>query len=508
MLEVLARRHYREYALHDLRSIEGGVDGADRPRVVADYSLDERPTRLVSTIGTYAELSDPRGALASAIGPDVAAPRGGARRRGRPLPALARRARGRRRDQSRARSARGGAAVRPRRTTAVRRRVRRSGPSGGLLRVPSRRRRRCGRGHPDPWRAPDGRSPAQPLAAPGVRRHPHRGTRGRAAVRVRGAGEPCRPAARGPGPGPPAGGRPRRARPGERSPARRTCGGELPGGDPSHPRRPRCCGQQARHEPRVGPRLAGRRDRQRRPGRARQQDPPAHRRCRDRGGARAGARPRRRRDPGAGVRAVRRPARSRCGDLGRGCADRGAQAARRLRGQGPPRPAARAGLPVRAGADALRPGWLPRRARPRRHGRAGAGRATTRAEHRRHHRGRRHHADATPSRGCHPRGALRRPDEVAGLGRGGGVPADHRGLRPGSSGCTCRSSGSRCPRAPGSRWTPAPRTWTGSPRPCAGSWSSPRTAARSTSSWPASTWVRSPTGTPRPRCSCTPRASS
>ena len=28
MLEVLARRHYREYALHDLRSIEGGVDGA------------------------------------------------------------------------------------------------------------------------------------------------------------------------------------------------------------------------------------------------------------------------------------------------------------------------------------------------------------------------------------------------------------------------------------------------------------------------------------------------
>ena len=72
MLEVLARRHYREYALHDLRSIEGGVDGADRPRVVADYSLDERPTRLVSTIGTYAELSDPVDGLASAIGPDVA----------------------------------------------------------------------------------------------------------------------------------------------------------------------------------------------------------------------------------------------------------------------------------------------------------------------------------------------------------------------------------------------------------------------------------------------------
>ena len=31
----------------------------------------------------------------------------------------------------------------------------------------------------------------------------------------------------------------------------------------------------------------------------------------------------------------------------------------------------------------------------------------------------------------------------------------------------CRSSGSRCPRARRSRWTPAPRTWTAWPRPCA-----------------------------------------
>ena len=76
------------------------------------------------------------------------------------------------------------------------------------------------------------------------------------------------------------------------------------------------------------------------------------------------------------------------------------------------------------------------------------------------------------------------------------------------SGCRCRSSGSRCRPAPGSPWTPAPRTWTGSRPRSSGSWSSPRTAARSTSWWPASTSARSPTGTPRRRCSCTRAASS
>ena len=192
-------------------------------------------------------------------------------------------------------AARGSAAVRARRTTAVRRGVRRPGAPGGLLRVPSRRRRWHGRGHLDPRGAPDGGTPAEPLEAPRVRGHPHRGAGGRAAVRVRGPGEPRRPAARRPGPGTPAGRRPRRRGQGERSPARGACRGELPGGDPAHPRRARCCGQQARHEPRVGPRVARRRDRQRRPRRARQEDPPAHRRRRDRGGARPGPRPRPRR---------------------------------------------------------------------------------------------------------------------------------------------------------------------------------------------------------------------
>ncbi|MEO3936270.1 carboxyl transferase domain-containing protein [Dermatophilaceae bacterium Soc4.6] len=62
MLEVLVRRHYREYALDGVRSL--AVDG--RPFAVADYVLDERPTHLVSTIGTVDELS-PDSPLVAAI---------------------------------------------------------------------------------------------------------------------------------------------------------------------------------------------------------------------------------------------------------------------------------------------------------------------------------------------------------------------------------------------------------------------------------------------------------
>jgi acetyl/propionyl-CoA carboxylase alpha subunit/acetyl-CoA carboxylase carboxyltransferase component len=52
MLEVLIRRHYREYELDHLTSTT--VDG--RPFAVADYLLDDRPTHLVSTIGRVSEL--------------------------------------------------------------------------------------------------------------------------------------------------------------------------------------------------------------------------------------------------------------------------------------------------------------------------------------------------------------------------------------------------------------------------------------------------------------------
>ncbi|GAA2128697.1 carboxyl transferase domain-containing protein [Nocardioides bigeumensis] len=67
MLEVLARRHYREYDLEDLTSSEDG-----RPCVVAGYTLDGRRTRLVSTVGTYTELADPSGELSAVIGAHVA----------------------------------------------------------------------------------------------------------------------------------------------------------------------------------------------------------------------------------------------------------------------------------------------------------------------------------------------------------------------------------------------------------------------------------------------------
>jgi acetyl/propionyl-CoA carboxylase alpha subunit/acetyl-CoA carboxylase carboxyltransferase component len=54
LLEVLARRHYREYTLHDLTTRD--LDG--RPLVTADYTLDDRPTRLVSTIAQMSEIEE------------------------------------------------------------------------------------------------------------------------------------------------------------------------------------------------------------------------------------------------------------------------------------------------------------------------------------------------------------------------------------------------------------------------------------------------------------------
>ncbi|MCW2834612.1 MAG: Carbamoyl-phosphate synthase chain ATP-binding protein [Nocardioides sp.] len=69
MLEVLVRRHYRE---HDLRGLTS-TTRADRPFVVADYTLDDRPTRLISTLGTMAELTAADSALTRAVGDEVAA---------------------------------------------------------------------------------------------------------------------------------------------------------------------------------------------------------------------------------------------------------------------------------------------------------------------------------------------------------------------------------------------------------------------------------------------------
>jgi acetyl/propionyl-CoA carboxylase alpha subunit/acetyl-CoA carboxylase carboxyltransferase component len=53
MLEVLARRHYREYELHDLhRDVVSG-----RPFVVGDYTVDDRPSHLITSVASIEELA-------------------------------------------------------------------------------------------------------------------------------------------------------------------------------------------------------------------------------------------------------------------------------------------------------------------------------------------------------------------------------------------------------------------------------------------------------------------
>ncbi|KJK10091.1 acetyl-CoA carboxylase [Terrabacter sp. 28] len=66
MLEVLIKRHYREHELHALRTFtEGG-----RPFATADYTLDDRPTHLTTSIGSVDELV-PGSALDAAVSADV-----------------------------------------------------------------------------------------------------------------------------------------------------------------------------------------------------------------------------------------------------------------------------------------------------------------------------------------------------------------------------------------------------------------------------------------------------
>jgi acetyl/propionyl-CoA carboxylase alpha subunit/acetyl-CoA carboxylase carboxyltransferase component len=52
MLEVLVRRHYREDELHDLHQLTA----AGRPFVVAEYTLDDHPRHLITTIAKWSEL--------------------------------------------------------------------------------------------------------------------------------------------------------------------------------------------------------------------------------------------------------------------------------------------------------------------------------------------------------------------------------------------------------------------------------------------------------------------
>jgi acetyl/propionyl-CoA carboxylase alpha subunit/acetyl-CoA carboxylase carboxyltransferase component len=57
MLEVLTRRHYLGYELHDLRTFTA----RGRPFVTCDYTLDDRPTLLLTTVARMSELSDSAG---------------------------------------------------------------------------------------------------------------------------------------------------------------------------------------------------------------------------------------------------------------------------------------------------------------------------------------------------------------------------------------------------------------------------------------------------------------
>ena len=163
MLEVLIKRHYREHELHGPHTFVAG----GRPFAVADYTLDDRPTHLTSTIGAVAELDSGQRPRHGRRQP-TSGPGGGPPLRRRPLPPLA-----------------GGAASRPtRRATAL------AGLPAGACPSPTDVRRVAvattpagdrpisyftfrpsegapRRGPPRARRAPDGRSPAQPLAPHG-----------------------------------------------------------------------------------------------------------------------------------------------------------------------------------------------------------------------------------------------------------------------------------------------------------------------------------------------------
>ena len=183
--------------------------------------------------------------------------------------------------------------------------------------------------------------------------------------------------------------------------------------------------------------------------------------------------------------------------------------ARRLRLQGRPGPPPRPRLPLRAAVDDRRRRRHRRRARPRRHRRARPGRPAARPQQGRHHRRPSSARRRRATREGVTRVVLsRRPAALARLGRRGRVRARHRGDRP-----------RRADAGPARVVLPVGRRahldglrhrehGLGGPRASSGSSSSPRRAARSTSSSPASTSAPSPTGTPRRRCSCTPRASS
>ena len=187
MLEVLVRRHYREYDLHDLRVLDVGG-----PPVRA--SPTTRSTSRPDPPGLHGR--HPRRARR----PGRAAGRGDRRRRSRPGAAGTSAVvdlylswpdapeppeRGQRREL------RDAARRRCRSPRDVRRVAVAVCPGGGrpvgyfTFRPEPATAHGDRRGRPGPRRAPDGRPPAEPVAAARLRRHPARGARGRAALPLR-----------------------------------------------------------------------------------------------------------------------------------------------------------------------------------------------------------------------------------------------------------------------------------------------------------------------------------
>ena len=251
MLEVLTRRHYREYALHDLSDTV--VHG--RPFVVADYTLDERPTHVVTTLGAVAELAGVdvpdglggRWTSRSRHGPRGTRPSSTSTSPGRTRPTPSRRCRTpfarcspRRRSPTTYVASRWPSA--PSRTD--RSPTSRSGPSTGSI-VEDELVRGV---HPmvgrrlNLWRLRE--FDITRLEAPEDVLLYHCVARDNAAdQRLVALGQVRQLAVV----------RDERGK-GRRAAARRAGGGELPGGDPAGPRRARRGRRQARHEPRVGAR--------------------------------------------------------------------------------------------------------------------------------------------------------------------------------------------------------------------------------------------------------------
>ena len=282
MLAVLIKRHYREYALHDLHELT--VDG--RAVATADYRLDERASHLVSTVGRIDELAADSH-LSRLLADQVA---------DRPadhqavvdlylhwpdLPV----------DQEEASTFLSEQLARMPFAAQVRRVAVGVVPDDerevGYFTFRPQAGRLDGRGPRGARRAPDGRPSAQPVAAARLRAHPARGPRGRPAAARRRRRQPAGPAPRGPGPGAPARRRARRGRQGHRAAAHRACPGQLPRGDPPRPRHARRR-RPARHQPRLAAHLAAGRGRPRPADRAAGQGRPDDGRCRHRGGAHRG----------------------------------------------------------------------------------------------------------------------------------------------------------------------------------------------------------------------------